>query len=210
MKLYGHPIATCTQRITFLLEELGVDYELVPIDLMKGEQKTPEYLEKQPFGKVPVLEDDDLTIFESRCIMRYLADKYADRVELWGRDAKVRALVDNWLEAEGHNYSVPVGALVYEKYFKSWRGEEADQAIIDKNVGLLNTVLDVYEKVLSKRDYIAGDKLSIADISHVPYTAYLIEKVGMKEPFESRPHVWAWWNRVTEREAWKKVWGACQ
>lgn len=208
MKLYGHPIATCTQRVTYLLKELGVEYELIPVDLMKGEQKTPEYMEKQPFGKVPVLEDGDLTIFESRCILRYIADKYKDKVNLIGKDAKERALVDNWLEAEGHNFSGPVGGIVYEKVFKQWRGQETDETIVAKHMEQLAVVLDVYEKVLSKRSYIAGDEFSIADISHVPYAAYLIEKAGVKEPFESRPNVWAWWNRITQRDAWKAVWSS--
>lgn len=206
MKLYGHPLATCTQRVTFLLKELGVDYEMVLVDLMKGEQKCPEYLKKQPFGKVPVLEDEDLTIFESRCILRYIADKYKDKINLMGEDAKQRAIIDNWLEAEGHNFSGPVGAIVYEKVFKQWRGQEVDEAVVAKNMELLSHVLDVYEGVLSERDYIAGDHFSIADISHIPYAAYLIEKAEVREPFESRPRVWAWWKRVTEREAWKSVW----
>lgn len=207
MKLYGSKIATCTQRVTFLLEELGVEYELCEVDLRKGEHKEGWYLEKQPFGKVPVLEDHGLVVFESRAIMRYIANKYmtlaAERVG-WG-DAE-RALVDNWMEVEAHNFNGPVSGLVYEKVFKSWLGVgEEDPAAVEKHMEALGKVLDVYEKVLGEREYLAGQGFSMADITHVPYMAYLIEKAGVKEPFESRPAVWAWWERVSGREAWKKV-----
>lgn len=195
LKLYGSRVATCTQRVTFLLEELGVDY------LRKGEQKEAWYLEKQPFGKVPVLEDVDtgVTVFESRAIMRYIANKYISRaVERvgWG-DLKSQAAVDNWMEVEAHNFNGPVAGLVYEKVFKGWMGlGEEDSAAVEKHMETLGKVLDVYEKVLSGREYIAGDLFSLADITHVPYMAYLIEKAGVKEPFESRAAVWAWWERV--------------
>lgn len=58
LKVYGSPVSTCTKRVATVLIELNVPFELVPIDLRKGEQKTPQYLEKQPFGKVPYIVSD--------------------------------------------------------------------------------------------------------------------------------------------------------
>ena len=77
IKLYGMAMFTCTRRVRCVLEEMGLPYELVLVDLSKGEHKQPAHLAIQPFGQVPVLEDNDGTkIFESRAIMRYLLKKY--------------------------------------------------------------------------------------------------------------------------------------
>ncbi len=77
IKLYGMAMSTCTRRVRCVLEEMGLLYEIVLVDLGKGEHKQPAHLAIQPFGQVPVLEDIDGTkIFESRAIMRYLLKKY--------------------------------------------------------------------------------------------------------------------------------------
>ena len=68
--------ATCTRRVMAVFNYLDVPFELVVVDLRKGEQKAPEYLEKQPFGQVPYLDDDGFVVFESRAIARYVASGY--------------------------------------------------------------------------------------------------------------------------------------
>ena len=70
LKLYGSAMSTSRVLVTILEKELP--YELVRIDIAKGEQKSEEYLKMQPFGKVPVLEDDGFFMYESRAICRYL------------------------------------------------------------------------------------------------------------------------------------------
>lgn len=79
LKLYGMRQATCTQRVLITLAEQGVDYEFIVVNLFAGEQREPSHLEKQPFGKIPVLDDDGFLIYESRAICKYLARKYADK-----------------------------------------------------------------------------------------------------------------------------------
>lgn len=78
LKVRGSAMSTCTRRVLTALEELHVPYELVNIDLSKGEHKAPAYVEKyQPFGQIPSLEEADGTVlFESRAILRYIALKY--------------------------------------------------------------------------------------------------------------------------------------
>lgn len=204
-KVYGHKAATCVQRVLFLLEELSLPYELVHVDLVAGEQKKEDFKKIQPFGKVPVLVDTEegVTIFESRAILRYLAGKHD---QLCGGDTlKDKAIVENWLEVEAHNYNGPISTLVYEKYFKSWFGKEEDPAVVEKSVEELEKVLDVYENVLVHRSYLGGYEFTIVDISNVPYTAYLVEKIGMGHLLEKREHVWDWWNRVKSRPAWNVV-----
>ncbi|KAK8966176.1 Glutathione S-transferase 3 [Platanthera guangdongensis] len=63
LKLYGLPVSTCTGRVVAVIEELGLEYELVPVDLSAGEHKRPAFMERNPFGQIPALKDGDLVLF---------------------------------------------------------------------------------------------------------------------------------------------------
>ena len=112
LTVYGSPIATCTQRVLILLEELQLKYELREVDLMKGQQKDPRYLQLQPFGKVPVIIYGNHTIFESRTILRYIAKNNTEDTDLT-LDSSV--YVDMWLEVESQNFNPAISKFVYEK-----------------------------------------------------------------------------------------------
>src|ERR1700691_3574825 len=95
MKLYGFP-PTRSIRVLWTLRELGVDFEFVNTDLLKGEQRMPEFLAKTPAGKLPVLVDDDFVLTESVAIVLYLADKYPEK-GLLPAGARARAEAHRWL-----------------------------------------------------------------------------------------------------------------
>ena len=195
VKVYGDPVATCTQRILILLEELSLKYDFALVDLMKGEQKNEEFLKLQPFGKVPVLEYDNRVLFESRSILRYVSKNNQEIKDLLG-DIDV----DIWLEAESQNFNPPASKIVYEKVFKKWRGEEPDEQLVEKSLKELENVLDVYEQRLSTNPFIGGESFSIADISHIPYVNHLI-KAGYKSIFKSRPNVYKWIKKIIKRDS---------
>jgi glutathione S-transferase len=80
LKLYGMREATCTQRVFTTLAELGItDFELIKINLFEKEQKNPSYLALQPWGKLPLLDDDGYLVYESRAICKYLALKFHEK-----------------------------------------------------------------------------------------------------------------------------------
>ena len=197
--LYGDKKATCTQRILILLEELNLKYDFSNIDLKKGEQKTPEFLELQPFGKVPAISYGDRKLFESRCILRYIAKNNVEFEDFLG-DAEV----DLWLEVESQNFNPPASKIVYEKVFKKMMDKECDEKIVESSVVELEKVLDVYEKRLQNSTYIGGNDFSIADISHIPYTNHLL-RCGFKELFKSRPNVYKWVKRIMKRGSVESV-----
>jgi glutathione S-transferase len=199
LHLYGDTRATCTQKVLILLEELSVKYSFEPIDILKGEHKTPEFLELQPFGVIPAMIYGDRTLFESRSILRYIAKNNTDIEDFFG-DVDV----DIWLEAESQNYNPAISKIVNEKLFKKWRGEECDDKIVEDALLQLEKVLDIYENRLSTFDFIGGNSYSIADISHIPYTNYLL-KCGYKSIFKSRPHVYKWLKRIMKRDNVKLV-----
>jgi glutathione S-transferase len=77
LKVYGASHSTCTRRVLTVLAEKNVNYELISINLAKSEQSSLEFRKKQPFGKVPVLDDDGFLVYESRAICKYIARKFA-------------------------------------------------------------------------------------------------------------------------------------
>ncbi|CAD6272922.1 unnamed protein product [Miscanthus lutarioriparius] len=165
VKVYGWAISPFVSRALLALEEAGVDYELVPMSRQAGDHHRPEHLARNPFGKVPVLEDGDLTLFESHAISRHVLRKH--KPELLGTgNLEQAALVDVWFEVEAHQLSPLAIAIVVECIFTPFLGRETQPDVVDENVEKLKKVLEVYEARLSKSKYLAGDFLSLADLSH--------------------------------------------
>lgn len=203
LKLYGDKMATCTMRVQLVLSLLGIPYDYVHVDLSKGEQKSEEHKARQPFGKVPALEDrrNGAILFESRCLMRYIAENFGSGSSslFGGNDPAKKGLVDNWMEVEATTYSNPVSAIVFEKVFKPmFRMGDPDEARINVSLAELNNVLDVYDRHLEARTFLAGDVLTLADLSHIPYTLYLIKHAGVEEPYRKRHNVWRWWQALQQ------------
>nr|UHY14115.1 glutathione-S transferase [Closterium ehrenbergii] len=205
--VYGPAVSPFVRRVLAVLYEKGIeDFKVVPVDSLKGENKQPEYLEKQPFGKIPVIEDDGHYLFESRAIMRYIAEKYADQgPNLLGKDLMERALVNQWVDVEGHSYSQQVIPIIVQCVFRAYlkRGGP-DQEKVAEAKTKLSPILDVYEKHLEGRQYLVGDTFTIADLTHLPFTE-LLPAAGHWDLFTSRPNLLAWWERISSRPAWKKV-----
>lgn len=196
VEVYGDVKATCTQRVLILLEELNLKYSMKKVDLMKGEQKDPEYLKLNPFGKVPAIEYGDRTLFESRSILRYIAKNNLEIEDLLGDTDS-----DLWLEVESQHFNPPASKIVYEKVFKKWFDEtqKPDEDVLLESVKELEKVLDIYEERLGNHNYISGDNYTIADISHIPYINQLL-RCGYKELFKSRTNVYKWVKRIIKRE----------
>ncbi|EES17708.1 hypothetical protein BDA96_09G046200 [Sorghum bicolor] len=204
VKVYGWAISPFVSRALLALEEAGVDYELVPMSLQAGDHLRPEHLARNPFGKVPVLQDgDDLTIFESRAIARHVLRKH--KPELLGTGSlEQAATVDMWLEVEAHQLSPLAIAILVECIFAPYLGRERNQAAVDENVEKLKKVLEVYEARLSESKYLAGDFLSLADLSHFTVMHYVMA-TEYAAVVQALPHVNAWWESLAARPAAKKV-----
>ncbi|MQL80016.1 hypothetical protein Taro_012448 [Colocasia esculenta] len=196
VKLHGLPMSTNTARVIAVLNEKGVDFELVPVDL-------------SPFGQVPVLEDGDLKLFESRAISKYLAEKHSDAgadllLRRGGRSLAESATVELWVEVESKHFDPAISPLLYEAVVKPVLGQATDEAVVEAKAAELEKVLDVYEERLGKAKYLAGDHYTLADLHHQPYLFYLM-KTAKAELVESRPRVLAWWNDISARAPWLKT-----
>ena len=198
MKLYGdqNP-APNPRRVRIFLSEKNIEVEHERVSLREGAHKTPEFLEKNSLGQVPVLElDDGSYISESVSICRYLEETHPEP-PLFGRDAKDKALIDMWCRRIElrlmipianiwrHTHPLTAALLVQYKDFG-----ESNRPRIDEFYLWLNGELE-------SRDFIAGDDYSIADI--VAMTAIDFGRmIGVDIP-ESSTVVWAWHARVSAR-----------
>ncbi|WP_437668961.1 glutathione S-transferase family protein [Sorangium sp. So ce131] len=205
MKLYGHPMSTCTRKVLTVLAEKGHAAELVVVDLMKGEQKQPEHLARHPFGVIPVLEDGDFSLYESRAIMRYL-DQKLPGAPLTPTELRSKALMDQWLSIEQSYFSTPVIKILFQRIFLPMRGQQGDESIVESATTEVAKVLDVADKALASREYLAGSSYSLADIAFMPYLGSLVASKA-EALIASRENVAAWWKRLSARPSWVKVAG---
>ncbi|GLJ52779.1 hypothetical protein SUGI_1124260 [Cryptomeria japonica] len=145
-------------------------------------------------------------LVESRAIIRYYVEKYSGQGScLLGKTLEERELVEQWLEVEGQNFSPHVYALRYQLIYAPRNNVPQDKAVIESSVQKLGEVLDVYKERLSKSNYLAGDIFSFADLTHLPYTEYLVNVTDKGYLIRNRKHVNAWWEDISSRSAWKRV-----
>lgn len=198
--------STCTARVLTTLAEKGVtDFTINVPDFATGEHKKPPITDKQPFGVIPILEDGDFTLCESRAICRYIAAKYRDQgtpLVPDPTDIKASAKFEQWASIELTSYENYCGVIIAEKLFASYKGLAVNEAVVDFVTKKLIDKLDVFEKILSKQKYMAGDTFSLIDIFYIPHTDKLFA-AGDGHLITDRPHVKAWWEAVSTRESWK-------
>ncbi|KAH7924489.1 glutathione S-transferase [Leucogyrophana mollusca] len=207
LKLHSHAIAPRVRLVAAVCKELDVPYELVNVEVYKGEQKTPAYRAFQPFGQVPYLDDDGFILYESRAICRYIAKKHASeghRLIPDGTDLKEEALFEQAASIEMSNFEPFAAGIAEEKIIKKHQGLPTNEERLELLVSTLRKNMDVYDVILGKQAYLAGDSISLADLFHLPYGA-VVEKVGYSDVFETRPNVARWWKDITSRPSWQAV-----
>lgn len=208
MKVYGHPLSTCTRKVLTTLAEKGHAAEFVLVDITKGEAKKPEYLARHPFGVIPLLEDGDFSMYESRAIIRYL-DARLPGPALTPTDLRARGTMEQWISVESSYFSGTAMRIIMQNLFIPMGGGTPNEEIVAKARVELARPLDVLDKALAGRSFLAGEQFSLADISFMPYLEYLFPaKSG--DLIQERRNVSAWWSRISERPSWQKVSGRGQ
>ncbi|KDR68560.1 hypothetical protein GALMADRAFT_256820 [Galerina marginata CBS 339.88] len=204
LKLYGSKVSTCTKRVAVVLHEKKVPFELIDIDFAKGENKSPEFLKHQPFGQVPYIDDDGFILYESRAISYYIASKYPNQgTPLIPSELKANALFMQASSTETAAFNDYAEKAVAETVFKPYHGLIPDKAVFDKLIAGLGAKLDVYDKILSKQKYLAGDEITLADLYHLPYGSML--PVAGSNIIETKPNVKRWFEDLTSRSSWQAV-----
>ncbi|PKP87834.1 MAG: glutathione S-transferase [Alphaproteobacteria bacterium HGW-Alphaproteobacteria-17] len=165
IKLYGTP-PTRALRAIWLLNELDLPHEVVPVDLSTGEQLTPEFLALNPAAKLPVLVDGDMVISESAAIQLYLADKYGDRFPGGGlipATAEDRGRMYHWLFFLMTEIEAPLWRIALHNFIYEAGDQSATEPELAKRDALRMIV--VLEQHMQGRDYLVGNAPTVADFN---------------------------------------------
>lgn len=200
MKILETKTAPNPRRVRMFMSEKGLleKAEFVEVDLLKGENLTPEYAARNPMKKVPVLELDDGTcISETMAICRYFEESYPDTPSLLGDTPLEKALVEQWLRWIEFSLSMPTGMCFQHTtgYFKDrmnpikeW-GEEC-RTMVEKFLHFL-------DKQLDGREYICCDRFTAADIN--AFTSVAFARVVDIRIKPEQAHLQAWYDRIKQR-----------
>jgi glutathione S-transferase len=202
LKVWGSAGATCTQRICFTAAELGLDLHLTPVNWATGEHKSPAYLKRQPFGKIPAAEFEGVPFYESRAIARILAE--AESSNLLPSDLKKKAVFEQWASLESNTYCPELDVIMFNRVYAKFHGAPEDPEKASAAYKKLQKAWEVMNNQLANHDYLAGE-FSLVDIFFAPNFQLLAGTPEGKQLFSEYPNIAAWWNRVSNREAWKKV-----
>jgi glutathione S-transferase len=194
IKLYDFLPCPFGQKVRVVLAEKSLSYELVSVDLARGEHRRPEFLRLNPFGKVPVLVDEDTVVYDSTIINEYLDDEYPDppilpRIEYSSLRARARLFED----FADNSFTPPVGQLMVEMVKPEG---ERDQGRVQRLQQTIDRVLDYLNRELQGQHFLAGE-FSVADIGFLPRLVVLGE-LGI-DATGSRSNVDAWLKRMLDR-----------
>jgi glutathione S-transferase len=196
IKLHTFHLSTNGRKVHMALEEAKAAYEISPVNLMKGEQKNPEYLKLNPNGKVPTLVDDGVVMWESIAILLYLAEKFPAANLLPSAAAK-RARAFQWLVWQPTTFGAPASTLFRQMRFTP--EDKRDQKVIEQARAEVTKNAEILAGGLQGRDYLAG-MFSVADMALMPYL-YVLAELGVAQP----PAVDAYYQRLAARPSWGKV-----
>lgn len=192
-----HAFATPNSvKVPIALEELGLDYTLIPINVRKGEQKAPEYLALNPNGKVPVLVDKEtagnpFVLTESAAILVYLAEKTGHLLPTQGEE-RARVFEQLFFHASG------LGPALGQAGFFQRQAAEPQPLAIQRFSTEARRTLAVLDGVLTKRAFVAGDDYTIADIAHF---GWMWRRDFAGVDFTAAPQVARWYESLAARPA---------
>jgi glutathione S-transferase len=189
IKLYGHEISGNSYKVRLMLSLLNVEYEWIKVDVMKGEQKSPEYLAMNPFGQIPLLIDREIQLADAQAILVYLARQYGG--EQWIPTAALpMAQAIRWLSiTAGEVRQGPEHARLYHLF------GAGTKINIDRATQKAEFILMQLNEHLSTRNWLEFDRPSIADIAVFPYVA--LARDG-KIDLDVYPNVLIWIDRVKQ------------
>jgi glutathione S-transferase len=198
MKIYDFPLAPNPRRVRIFLAEKNIDIVYVHVDVYKGESRTAEFMEKNPLGGLPVLEFDDGTyLTESVAICRYF-EGLSPEPRLMGVDPRDIAFVEMWNRRMELEVFLPILNFLQHTspFFKGRLRQLPEFAEMRRRQGLKR--IEWLDSILAQREFIAGDRYTIADITAQVGIDLGLNMAGLMLP-EGVRHVKRWHGAVTNR-----------
>lgn len=201
MKLYFFQQSRAT-RVRWMFEELGVPYELAPVDMTKGEHKQPAYLKVHPLGALPAIEDNGFPLFESAAIVMHLADKYPEKGLAPAVGTNERGEYYQWILFGMTEAEPPLVSIIQNTRFLP--EAERSPAVVERSSNRFKVVTAALEARMKGREYLVGDKFTAADlvVGGVLNFAKRLGQLG-----DDMPTLQAYVGRLMARPAAKKSYG---
>lgn len=188
LKLYDYLPSGNGYKVRLVLAQLGIPYQLVELDIVKGETRTPEFLAKNPNGRIPLLEvDPGKCLAESNAILVYLSEGTLFLPD----DRWLRAQVLQWMCFEQYSHEPNIATVRFWLHYAELTPER--QAAVEQKRVLGHAALDVMERHLATRPFFVGDRYTIADVALYAYT-HVADEGGFD--LGRYPAIRAWLDRV--------------
>jgi len=198
LRILGRPNSYNTQKVLWLLDELGTPFSLELAGLEHGVNHTPEYNKLNPNELVPTLIEDDFVLWESNSIMRYVVAKFGNGRFL-SADLRERARAERWLDWALTTLN-PAITPAFWGLIRS-KPEERDSVGIAEAVKKTNHAMTILDRYLSETAYVAGKEFSIGDIP-VGILTYRFYSLPIER--HRLPHLEAWYKRLAERPVYRR------
>jgi glutathione S-transferase len=199
--VYGPAYSTYTRTVRLALEEKGIDYDLIEVDLLAGAAKASEHLARHPFGKVPTFEHDGFELYETDAIIRYV-DAAFPGPDLEPADVKSRARMAQAINViGGYAYPCMIGQIFIQRAVMPMMGNTPDEAAIAAALPQARTSVTALENLLDGNACLAGDRLSLADLLLIPVYDYVAQTPEGEKLLAEAPNLRRWWDRVRTRES---------
>jgi glutathione S-transferase len=201
MKLYIFQPSARALGVVALKNYLGLDCEVQPIDLGRGDQLSPQYLALNPNRKMPTLEDDGFVLWEANAILFYMAAKHP-KCGLWPFDLRCQADVLRWLAWESAHWDAEAcGMVTFEKVSKAVLGLGApDPAFIARGEQNFVRFAAVLDDRLKGRTWLTGERLTIADFS-IGALVPTATRLGL--PLSQFSEIGRWYDGLAALPAWR-------
>ncbi len=197
IRIYHAP-RTRSVRVLWLCEELNIPYEVVTIDFSREYRASDEWRAMHPQGKVPVMEDGDITIFESCAMIQYLLDRYGDgRLQPAGTEAA--AHYQQWCWFAESSFARPLGDMIHHSRLRP--AHERIPGVVEDARLRAEPCLAATDQHLVDRDYLVGDTFSGADII-MAWTLFLAKMLELFDE-ESAPNAWRYLANIETRPAYQ-------
>jgi len=197
--LWGRLNSANVQKAVWVLEELELPFENVPLGGAWGGNDAPDYLAMNPNGLVPTLRDGSVVVWESHAIVRYLSAEYGSGL-LFPMEARDRAMVDQWTDWTATTFQPAWIGLFWNKVRTPLA--EQDQSAVERALAATNRCFAIIEKRLGEAPYLGGSEFTYADIV-AGVALYRWSTMEIERP--DMPAVAAWHERLNGRRAFRKA-----
>lgn len=203
--IYGPSYSTYVRTTRLALEEKGSPYQLVDVAMLAGAHKQADFLQRNPFGKLPAFEHDGLALYETSAITRYI-DRALPGPSLQPADKKALARVDQAISIlDSFAYSSMIGQLAWQRLVVPMQGGKTDEDVVSSSLAQVNLCMSEFGRLLGDQIWFGGDSISLADLHIAPVLAYVSSTPEGAALLEAQPAVQSWWSRMSQRPSMTKT-----